>query len=49
MSEECAARALATAKARLILAEADSNPTEFAAALAAVDRAEVEYLRAVQS
>lgn len=49
MNEECAARALATAKARLILAEAGSNPTEFDAALAAVERAEAEYLSAVQS
>ena len=46
-AEECAARRLATAKARLILAEAGTNPTEFVDALNAVRRAEVEYAKAV--
>lgn len=47
MNEECAARRLATAKARLILAEVSSNPTEFKDALIALQRAEDEYVQAV--
>lgn len=47
MDEERAARRLATAKARLILAEASNNPSEFTAALTAVERAEQEYVKAV--
>ena len=49
MTEEQAARRLAAAKARLILAEAGSNPDEFAAALAARDRAEEAYVQAVNA
>lgn len=49
MTEEQAARRLATAKARVILAEAGTDPSEFAAALAARDRAEEAYVRAVES
>lgn len=47
MSEECAARRLATAKARLILAENSGNPTEFKDALVAVENAERDYVAAV--
>lgn len=49
MDEEAAARRLATAKARLILAEASTDPAEFAAALLAVEKAEADYTRAVNS
>lgn len=49
MTEEQAARRLAAAKARVILAEAGNDPTEFTAALAARDRAEATYVEAVQS
>ena len=45
--EECAARRLAAAKARLILAEAGNNPTEFVDAIRALERAEQEYVEAV--
>lgn len=49
IDEESAARRLATAKARVILAEAGNDPTEFTNALAARDRAEAEYVEAVNS
>lgn len=49
MTEEQAARRLAAAKARVILAEAGDNPTEFTAALVARDRAEEVYVQAVNS
>jgi choline dehydrogenase-like flavoprotein len=49
IDEESAARRLATAKARVILAEAGDNPTEFTAALVARDRAEEAYVQAVNS
>lgn len=49
VDEESAARRLATAKARVILAEAGTDPTEFTDALAARDRAEQAYVEAVNS
>jgi choline dehydrogenase-like flavoprotein len=49
IDEESAARRLATAKARVVLAEAGTDPTEFANALAARDRAEQDYMEAVNS
>lgn len=49
IDEESAARRLATAKARVVLAEAGTDPTEFANALAARDRAEQDYAEAVNS
>lgn len=49
MNEEQAARKLAAAKARVILAEAGTDPDEFTAALRARDRAEEAYVQAVNA
>lgn len=49
MDEEQAYRNLATAKARFILAEAGTDPTEFVRAQAAREAAEEAYAEAVNS
>lgn len=49
VNEETAARRLAAARARVILAEAGTDPTEFVDALRARDKAEQDYMEAVNA
>jgi hypothetical protein len=49
VNEETAARRLAAARARVILAEAGTDPDEFANALRARDKAEQDYKEAVNA
>lgn len=49
MDEEQAARRLAAAKARVILAEAGTSRDEYVAAVNALEQAEHDYVEAVRS